>query len=92
VHTNGAGDYFDCFPAGVTGDPSSYNLALAKRAAASYAPGVQLVTTACGDSQAVGLGSGPPYATFAYSGSLAGLVEFSDGAPTCPTESSASWT
>jgi hypothetical protein len=93
VHTTtGEPNWYDCGTAGVPGDPSTYSEALARAAAAAYAPGVPLVNTSCQGYPAIGLSTGPPFATFVYGGPLAGYVDFDSGAPGCPDSLSPKWT
>lgn len=93
VHSNGlGGNYYDCGTVGTPGNGATYSKTMAQEAAASYTTSRPSATTCAGTSQVLIAQSpnGTGYATWAYSGPLAGRVLVA-ASPTCPNSSSPSW-
>ena len=91
VHANGVGqNYYDCGSLGVPGNAATYSLALSQEAANAFAPGA--TSHICSGEQALIVSNaGGAWATWVYTGSLAGRVKLNSGGPLCPDSASPTW-
>ena len=91
MHANGVGqNYYDCGSLGVPGNASTYSLALTQEAANAFAPGA--TSHSCSGQQALIVSNaGGAWATWVYTGPLAGRVKLNSGGPLCPDSASPIW-
>lgn len=96
VHDNGVGGhYYNCGHAGTPGNAATYTEAMAREAAASFSSGPASVASCPGGVGEIILVRAPnngAYATWGYTGKIAGHANIASGGPVCPTPTTPVWT